>query len=143
MRTKSLARFVLSSMILLALLGPLAAAAADSVFRPLPIWIPQGLAQDQVKALIAKALVNRGWEAKPVAAGQIEGRLARVSYDPSSSDISVVVLITYDDKDVNISYKDSQGLDYDQGDATISNQYNRWVRNLEKDIRIFMSREAL
>lgn len=125
----------LFALLSLAVLQP---ARADDMARPLPIWVPPGLAAEQVRIAVGKALSGRGWEISDVAPGEIEGRLTR-----PNRDVRAAVRVRYDDRDVTIVYHDSEGLDYDPAAGTIDRQYNRWVRNLEKDIRTFLAREAL
>jgi len=42
--------------------------------------------------------------------------------------------ITFDNKSLNIQYKDSVNLDYKSDDQTIHSNYNGWIQNLTKAI---------
>jgi len=68
-----------------------------------------------------------GWVIQPVAPGELEGRLAVHGRHLA------VVTITYDRTQFSISYKNSENLLYDG--VHIHRNYNRWVQNLEKNIR--------
>ena len=61
-----------------------------------------------------------------VAPGRIEGRLRKPA-------VMAIVEVDYTAFEFNIHYKDSENLDYSGG--RIHSSYNRWVYNLERDIR--------
>jgi hypothetical protein len=45
-----------------------------------------------------------------------------------------MVTVTWDDKDIQIHYRDSAGLKYDAAKRSISDTYNSWVQNLAQEI---------
>lgn len=82
--------------------------------------------QVQLQQAIISALEARRWQVEEVEPSEIQAsinvrqrHLARIS-------------IAYNPLGVQIRYRDSQGLDYENG--TIHRNYNRWVNNLRAEI---------
>jgi hypothetical protein len=81
---------------------------------------------EQVRSAIVRAGSGLGWQMTPVDPGLVSGRLALRGH-------VAVVDVRYSPKDFSITYKDSTGLDYANGQ--IHKNYNGWVENLDRDIR--------
>ncbi len=86
---------------------------------------PTWTLQDMTLA-IQRAGARRGWDMRILGPGHIEGRLRK-------PDAKAVIDVTYRRYEFSIHYKSSENLEH-SGDR-ISNSYNRWVYNLERDIR--------
>ena len=82
-----------------------------------------------IQKAITRAGLTLGWQINPKGPGQIEGVLNIRKHQ-------AIVEITYDTKAFNITYKDSVNLDYKAETKTIHSNYNGWIQNLEKGIRI-------
>jgi hypothetical protein len=112
--------------------APAYAGKHDPLYTPEPIQVPAGKNAEAVKQAIRKALSGREWEMREVGAGHIQGKHTKTSKKDS---YTAVVDVKFDAKTIRISYKDSQNLNYDAKDNTIHGTYNKWVKNIEKDIR--------
>ena len=80
---------------------------------------------DEVRTAIVRGGQSRGWEMTPGAPGHIVGTLY-LRGNVAQVDIQYTTT-TY-----SITYKNSQGLDYDG--TNIHSNYNGWIRNLDKAI---------
>jgi hypothetical protein len=98
--------------------------------------VPYGasITKDEAAKIITTAGLNRGWQIKRIAPNMLEGTLYNREH-------TVVVSIPLTDTGYSIVYKSSQGMNADG--TNIHRAYNRWVRNLEEDINIEMSRYSL
>jgi hypothetical protein len=94
-----------------------------------PIVGPGGkaLSMAEVQQAIVRAGSQLGWQMQPEAPGRIAGKLALRTH-------LAVVDIEHDTKTYSIKYRDSSNLD--ARDGTIHRNYNGWVQNLEKAIRV-------
>jgi hypothetical protein len=81
--------------------------------------------EDMTRA-IQRAGARRGWDMRIIEPGVIEGRLRK----PQTR---AVVDVTYTAVEFSIRYQSSENLDHSNG--KIHHNYNRWVYNLERDIR--------
>jgi hypothetical protein len=81
---------------------------------------------DVTKA-IKTAGIGLGWQMKEETPGHIVASLYLRSH-------VAVVDITYTLDGYSINYKDSTNLKYDPASNGIHSSYNRWVRNLAKEI---------
>jgi hypothetical protein len=95
------------------------------VDRAIVPYEPSWTLADMTNA-IQRSGARRGWDMRIVSPGTIEGRLRK----PSKK---AVVDITYTAEEFSIHYKSSENLDHKGGN--IHNRYNRWIYNLERDIR--------
>jgi len=89
---------------------------------------------DQVRKAIIEAGLARKWVMTPVAPGVINGHLYQRGH---SADIR----IDYTATSYKISYIGSQNLLASGG--KIHRNYNRWVNNLDEDIKLRLSAQAL
>ena len=81
----------------------------------------------QVGEAIVSAGNSLGWQMKPESPGRMTGTLYL-------RDHRAVVDISYDARSYSIAYKDSSNLQYDG--SSIHNNYNGWIQNLDRAIRI-------
>lgn len=95
-----------------------------------PIASSKAVALQDVESAIRRAGASLGWQIIPRAPGRAEGILVL-------RDHRAVVDIAYDTKTYSIQYKDSSNLGYDG--TTIHGNYNGWVQNLDKAIRMQLS----
>lgn len=94
-----------------------------------PITGPAGksLSMAEVQQAILRAGTQLGWQMQPEAPGRISGRLALRTH-------LALVDIEHDTKSYSIKYRDSTNLM--AGDGMIHRNYNGWIQNLEKAIRV-------
>ena len=81
---------------------------------------------DQVRSAILAAGTGLGWVMTPVSPGLVSGRLLL-------RDHVAVVDVRYSATTYSITYKESTGLHY--RDGQIHRNYNSWIENLDRDIR--------
>lgn len=112
--------------------GPASAARTAEIYEP-EIEVPAGKNLSDVKSAIRKAFFARDWRAKDLGANEMLGTHTKSSR--KGADHKAVVLVKYDNKTIKIQYKESEELNYDAETKKIHGTYNKWVKNLEKDIR--------
>lgn len=134
---------------------PTAFAGVKPLKAPEPIAIPQGLSQAQVTKAIKQGMSRRGWRVEK----EEPHKILAVIYVRTHV---VKNMITWDKKEVRISYVDSTNMKYEMrepGDSGgngglfdfddskdteekvelvpyIHDRYNSWTQNLANDIRI-------
>jgi hypothetical protein len=93
-----------------------------------PVIPPPGknLTMTEVNNAIMRAGSQLGWQMQPTGPGKISGRLALRTH-------LAVVDIEHDAKSYSIKYRDSQNLNF--ADGQIHKNYNGWIQNLDKAIR--------
>lgn len=94
--------------------------------------IPDGLTMAQIERAIVTG-TQRGWIMTPIEPGHIEAEIVVRSH-------VAVVDIRYDESVFSIQYKRSSNLDYKDG--RIHRNYNRWILNLERDLKQSLHRRA-
>ncbi len=124
-------RSKLSSVIILGAVAVLLIACVPTPIRNIenaPINVSSSTydLSDVTKA-IKRAGIGLGWQMKEETPGHIVGSLYLRSH-------VAVVDITYTLDDYGINYKDSTNLKYNAGSNSIHSSYNRWIRNLAKEI---------
>lgn len=82
---------------------------------------------DEIRQAIVRAGITLGWQMNPDRPGHVTGRLLLRTH-------VAVVDVDYTEKAYSIKYKESTNLDY--GDGKIHRNYNGWIQNLDKAIRI-------
>ena len=94
-----------------------------------PIAGPGGknLSMTEVQQAIMRAGTQLGWQMQAEGPGRISGRLALRTH-------LAVVDIEHDTKAYSIKYRDSSNLE--ARDGMIHRNYNGWIQNLEKAIRV-------
>ncbi|MCW8344844.1 hypothetical protein MD535_02235 [Vibrio sp. ZSDZ65] len=84
------------------------------------------LTAEQVKSVITKAAENRGWVVSETKAGELNATILVRSHE-------AIIDIPYTKKYYSITYVDSKNLK--AADGEIHRNYNRWINNLNTDIR--------
>jgi hypothetical protein len=110
----------------LVLAGCRAAAPIHNVVAA-PVVTSKPVTMEAVQKAIITAGNVLGWKMEPRNPGRITGTLELRTH-------RAVVEVTYDTKTYNIKYKDSSNLEYTG--TTIHQNYNGWVENLDKAIRV-------
>lgn len=85
---------------------------------------------DEIGKAIVRAGTSLGWQMKQTKPGHILGTLYLRTH-------VAVVDVNYNTTSYNIQYKDSKDLNYDG--TNIHPNYNGWVQNLDKGIRVQLS----
>ena len=119
-------RHVWSLIAVLALAACTSAAIRNVTGAPVATGSGKPVTTDQVRSAIVRAGSGLGWEMTPSNPGLVTGRLALRGH-------IAVVEVRYSASDYSITYKDSTGLDY--RDGQIHKNYNGWIENLNRDIR--------
>ncbi|EFB3613888.1 hypothetical protein GKK49_03160 [Escherichia coli] len=117
----------------IAVVGALAGCARTAPIDQVHSTVSAGHTQEQVKKAILKAGVERKWIMSEVGQGIIKAR-------QQSRDHSAEIRINYTASSYDINYENSQNLQASGGQ--IHKNYNRWVRNLDKDIQLNLSAGA-
>lgn len=110
-------------------------AKAQAVYNPDPITVPCALSAEKVRAAVRTGVLGRGWIPTDKGAGVVEARLDKRKH-------VAVVHIKHSPKTVGILYHSSENLDYsgEGAGATIHHNYNNWIKNIEKDITLNLSK---
>lgn len=87
------------------------------------------LNSERAERAIRNAGSRLGWEMATVQPGLIRGTL-------NLREHQAIVDIDYDGRGYSINYIDSENLKYDEEKNVIHKNYNNWIRNLERQIRI-------
>ena len=95
-----------------------------------PIDISAKHSSKNIKKSIMRAGVALGWSMKAKKRGHIVGTLFLRKF-------VAIVDIRYNKKSYSITYKKSQGLQYDG--TSIHQNYNGWVKNLDRGIQAQLS----
>ncbi|EAY1188349.1 hypothetical protein FKY11_03490 [Salmonella enterica] len=117
----------------IAVIGALAGCARTAPIDQVHSSVSTGHTQEQVKNAILKAGVQRQWIMSEVSPGVIQAR-------QQNRDHVAEVRITYTATSYDIRYDSSLNLLASGG--KIHKNYNRWVRNLDKDIQVNLSAGA-
>jgi hypothetical protein len=115
-------------LIALAMVSVMSSAAIAAPIVNVPkteVTVSQGRTVD---GAIKSALEGRGWVIKSESPGRIEAYVAPRTHRAD-------ILITYDDHSYAITYVSSSNLDYNEKRQSIHKNYNRWIANLQLDIR--------
>jgi len=96
-----------------------------------PVVTTKPVTMEAVQNAIVVAGNGLGWKMEPLNPGTITGILDLRTH-------RAVVEVTYDTKTYNIKYKDSSNLDYNG--TSIHKNYNGWVENLDKAIRVQLAK---
>jgi hypothetical protein len=97
--------------------------------------IPYGVSVTKEQAIraITQAGITRGWQIAQIDENTLQGVLRQRQH-------TVVITIPITDTGYSINYKSSDNMKADETNRTIHKSYNRWIRNLEKDISLEFSR---
>jgi hypothetical protein len=131
MHTRVVGRYA----VLLSLALAIGACRTATVLQPeISVALVAKLTEAQVADAIRRAGKERGWEMEDAGPGHITGTLrVRGRY-------LAVTDIAYSPTQIRIAYKDSQNLDYDDGE--IHKSYNKWVKRLSDAIRKELARPS-
>lgn len=111
---------------------PAHAARTAPLYTPEPIQVPAGKSAEAVKKAVRKAFFDKGWEARDIGPGHLQGKHTKSGKKESHT---AIVDVKFDTKTVRIGYKSSENLNYNKEDGSIHKTYNGWVKYLEKNIR--------
>jgi hypothetical protein len=130
-----MSRLIAACLLATLLLGAQAAVRTRPLYQPEPIPIPCVLSDDQMRSAIRRALAGRGWTPTEKGNGEIRARYTR-------REQSAVIAIRYGGEQARIDYVASEEMGYvmKHGKPEIAERYNDWVRNIEKDLAIQLSR---
>ncbi|MCG5537206.1 hypothetical protein [Halorhodospira sp. 9622] len=123
---------VLAAVLLVGLL--LAACARTAALEePTGVPIEGDWSLEEIADVIRDAGRERGWAIREEADGHMVGVL-------NVRDHRAEVDIHFDETSLDIEYRDSVNLRYDEERQTIHRNYNRWVDHLEQDLRVRLTR---
>ena len=126
-----LERFIRGCAAIAAILLLTGFGAGAPIYNVISSPIPQN--PDATMANIQKAIMRAGltlgWQVAAREPGKLEAVLVLRTH-------RAVVDITHDSKTFSITYKDSTNISYDAERKTVHSNYNGWIQNLEKAIRI-------
>lgn len=111
---------------------PAHAARTAPLYTPEPIQVPAGKSAEAVKKAVRKAFFDKGWDARDIGPGHLQGKHTKSGKKESHT---AIVDVKFDTKTVRIGYKSSENLNYNKEDGSIHKTYNGWVKYLEKNIR--------
>ena len=94
----------------------------------------KAMSNDEVRKSIVRAGAQLGWQMNPAGPGKITGTLVLRTH-------TAVVEIPYSPKSYSIVYKSSVNLDASD-DGHIHKNYNSWIQNLDKAIRVQLAASA-
>ena len=117
-------------IVLLPFLVLLMAFRQAPLVDPAPIAVPANITPVNVGKAIEMALIHRGWTASNQAAGAMDGTLHLREHTAN-------IHITWDARNVQISYVNSTNLKYEEekGQRLIHKNYLSWIENLVIDIK--------
>ncbi|CAI1801693.1 MULTISPECIES: hypothetical protein [Serratia] len=127
---KRVSKLLIAFSVAVALVGCARTAPVDNVHST----VSAGHSEAQVRNAILKAGAQRQWIMNDVGPGVIKARQQNRNH-------SAEVRITYSATAYSIDYDSSQNLLASQG--KIHKNYNRWVRNLDKDIQVSLATNVL
>ncbi|QED65501.1 hypothetical protein FTV95_19180 [Escherichia coli] len=117
----------------IAVVGALAGCARTAPIDQVHSTVSAGHTRGTSEKAILKAGVERKWIMSEAGQGVIKAR-------QQSRDHSAEIRINYTASSYDINYENSQNLQASGGQ--IHKNYNRWVRNLDKDIQLNLSAGA-
>ncbi len=82
---------------------------------------------NDVRDAILRAGTRLGWTMRESAPGVIDATLTVRAHFVASE-------IRYTDKDFSILYRSSENMNFDPADGKVHRSYNRWTKNLAKEI---------
>ena len=122
---------ILSFLAALAVVFGLGCATGQPIYNveSAPIIPPSGksLSMAEVQQAILRAGTQLGWQMRPEGPGRISGSIALRTH-------TATIDVEHTTKTYSIRYRDSSNLD--ARDGTIHRNYNGWIQNLEKAIRV-------
>lgn len=125
-------------LLLFLMVVPVAASAqlrATTLTNPGPINIPAGVSQAAAKDAVVNAMFGRGWTIVNEDDHSVLAELHLRSH-------WALIQIEIDERNIRISYRDSQNLHYavKKGREIIHKNYIGWIDSLAGDIRVQLAR---
>ncbi len=124
-------RIVLVAMLVAMLAGCRSAPIHNVNDAPIVVTEGKQASMDNVKAAIMRAGIRFGWQMTDTAPGVITARIALRGHTATAE-------VKYNVRTYSIEYRDSTNLD--AGGGTIHKNYNGWIENLDREIRIELLR---
>ncbi|RWR01596.1 hypothetical protein ED28_12400 [[Pantoea] beijingensis] len=124
---------IVKCLAVFAVIGTLAGCARTAPVAQIHTSVGAGHTEAQMRTAILKAGIQRQWIMSEAAPGVIKGR-------QQSRDHVAEISIPYSATSYSINYDSSLNLNAANG--KIHKNYNRWVRNLDKDIQVNLSAGA-
>lgn len=118
----------------LAVVGALVGCSHQAPIENIRTTVGAGHTEAQVKNAIIKSGVQRKWIMNEAGPGVIKARL-------QARDYTAETRINYTASSYTITYESS--LNLSSGGGKIHPNYNRWVRNLDRDIQVNLSADAI
>lgn len=87
-----------------------------------------GVSQADVRKSVILAAEDLGWQTQEVNGNLVKATITRKGYNAT-------VNINYSKSSYDITYVSSEGLNYDPDKKTIHGTYNRWLDNLNREIK--------
>ena len=110
------------------------ALAWENIYNAKDIAIPQtNLEMKKIENAIVAAGAKHGWIMKKVDEGKMKGIFKIRNH-------TAAIYVTYNKKNFNIEYAGSINLHYDPKDKRIHKNYNVWVKRLENEIKLLLSK---
>jgi hypothetical protein len=130
-----MSRWIIAFVLATLLLGAQAAVRTKPLYQPEPIPTPCVLSAEQMRSAIRLALTGRGWAPTEKGEGEMRAKYSR-------RDQWAVIAIRYGSEQARVDYVASEAMGYGMkhGKPEIAERYNDWVRNIEKDLAIQLSR---
>lgn len=121
---------IVSIVLALLFVSGAAHARKDELVDPAPVEIPQGLTDKQVNREIQRSLLGRGWNINQAKPRDIESTLFL-------RDHQARIRVSWDDKQVRVTYLDSSNLNYEEkrGKRYIHPNYLNWMNYLQNDFK--------
>lgn len=116
----------------------LARAKTEPVYTP-TIALATKATPAQVKKGVKMAVLSRKWTISNEKGNSFEASYTKP--ERRGGDLTARIRITYSTKEVTVAYVSSDNMGYDG--SSINRYYNSWVKNLEKDIPIYIEREVV
>lgn len=121
---------IIKMLAVFSVVGVLAGCARTAPIDNIQAQVTVGHTVEQVRSAILKAGAERKWIMSDAGPGVIKAR-------QQSRNHSADVRITYSSTGYSINYDGSSNLNASGG--KIHKNYNRWVRNLDRDIQVNLS----
>ena len=84
---------------------------------------------EDVRNAVIRAGSRRGWTFQDAGEGKLVGMIALRKH-------RATIDVRYDRETFDITYRDSEDLNYSEGQGVIHTNYNSWVQNLARDINL-------
>ena len=107
---------------------------ASGVAFAQPAVAPKALDLSDYRNAIIRAGANRGWTFEDAGPGHLVGKVAVRNKHFATIDV------TFDRESFSIAHQSSQNLRYDAANNQIHPNYNSWIRLLEKEIQLEITR---